>query len=293
LKHGLRLSLSLILLAAILAISASAASFTVVLDKESYSYGDTVTVKVEGILPCDLATLKVVSPEREDVKVLLVSRSDLLEGVKIKIPSIPVDGWVAGTYRVDVVCGSERASATFELKARPPPPPKPRLPIVHVTVVEEESGRPIPKAVVVAYTVEGKVTDVKETNYEGKAALSVRKTTMTIVARAAGYYISERRVNVNGSSIDVTLKLKRIERIDVLEQRLDQVAMKVNTLSDRVEEAYGKVVLIDTKLIALTKQLQSLATKLNNMEEVMKDIECRVKALEEAVKSLIDKVFGG
>ena len=145
---------------------ASAASYNVILDKSTYNYGDTIKISIIGTMPCNLATVKIISPQNEDVKVLLVTQADLRNGVSTDIPALPTTEWITGVYRVDVICGSQVASATFKLEAKPLPPP-PSLPIVYVTVSEWDTKLPVPKAIVVAYDDSGKVVDVEETNKDG------------------------------------------------------------------------------------------------------------------------------
>jgi len=109
--------LVLLLAVAALAVTAAAASFTIVLDKSVYEYGDTIQVRVNGTLPCDIATLRIVSPLGEPVKVMLVTADEASKGISIAIPSLPTGGWVAGSYRVELVCGVASASASLAIKS--------------------------------------------------------------------------------------------------------------------------------------------------------------------------------
>lgn len=269
---------------------AIAASFTIVLDKSVYEYGDIVGIRVNGTLPCDIATLRVVSPIGEPVKVMLITADDAAKGISIPIPSIPTGGWVAGSYRVEIVCGAESASVAFTLKSKPLPPP-PKLPTVYVTVVEKGTGLPVPKAVLIAYDSKGNVLDVEETGKDGKATLTVVEGTVKILVRAAGYYMAEANVNVD-SSVSTNIELERITKDTELEERVGQLEAKVDLLSRTISDISAKVDILAAKLSTLQDELKNMVSKLADVENLLKDLECRVKALEEAVKDIIRKLWG-
>ena len=269
---------------------AIAASFTIVLDKSVYEYGDIVGIRVNGTLPCDIATLRVVSPIGEPVKVMLITADDAAKGISIPIPSIPTGGWVAGSYRVEIVCGAASASVAFTLKSKPLPPP-PKLPTVYVTVVEKGTGLPVPKAVLIAYDSKGNVLDVEETGKDGKATLTVVEGTVKILVRAAGYYMAEANVNVD-SSVSTNIELERITKDTELEERVGQLEAKVDLLSRTISDISAKVDILAAKLSTLQDELKNMVSKLADVENLLKDLECRVKALEEAVKDIIRKLWG-